>query len=1028
MNALIALSIRHRVVLVALAALALAYGLNTLRDVPLDVFPEFVAPQVTVQVEAPGLTPEQVEQRVTTPLEAALAGAPGLDSMRSESIAGLAVITLAFADGIDPLAARQGIAERLTTVASVLPAGVAAPQMSPLTSSTMDLLKFGLLSDRLDDFALRDLADFSLRPRLLAVPGVARVTVFGGAVRQLQVQIDPQRLRASGLSLSELLAAMRSALVPHGGGLLELPGQRVLLSIGDPAIDAAALGMTVLAGRNGRPLLLRDVADVRDGAAVAFGDALIQGRRGVLLTMSGQFGANTLTTTRAVEAALAELKPVLQAQGVQVISPLHRPANFIERALRNIGQSLLLGSLLILALLLVFLRNWRTVLISFLTIPLSLLIALLVLDAFGYSVNTLTLGGFAVALGVLVDDAIIDIENIVRRLKLNAAHAVPTPFLEVVRAASVEIRGSVLYATVVVLLVFVPVLAMSGVQGRLLAPLALAFVLSVLASLLVALSVTPALCALLLRDHAEVAEARWQHWLQARHQIAVRWVNRRLRAVLLVLSALLVLALLAVPYLGGEFFPMFREGHFVLQVSSRLPGTSIAQMLQVGSAISNEVMRLPYVASVEQQVGRAEQGEDTWGSHRSEFHVELKADSDVDQLQAQRDLRRILAGYPGLQSEVLTFLGDRISETLTGETAQVVVNVVGPELAQLDRLAAQVARVAASVPGVVDVRSRSQTGTPALAVSLDAQRMSLHSLRVADVLDTIATTYAGTVLGQVQREDHRIDVVATLPPPWRTRPELLARLALTGADGSRTTLGEVAHIGPSEGRYSIDHDGGRRRVAVGFNVAGRSAAAVVAQLQKTLAQQVTLPARTFFEFGGVAEAEAAAQRELWLYGAIALLAIGITVGMAFRRRAHVGMLLLNLPFSLLGGIVAMAITGIGLSIGSLIGLVTVFGISARNAILLLAHYEHLVCEEGALWNDELAWRGASERLRPVLMTALATSLGLIPLALGVGRAGHEIESPMAIVVLGGLLSSTALTLLVLPALATRFRFAVARAT
>lgn len=1026
MNALIALSIRHRLVLIALAALALVFGLNTLRDVPLDVFPEFVAPQVTVQVESPGLTPEQVEQRVTTPLESALGGAPGLDSMRSESIAGLAVITLAFADGIDPVAARQGVAERLSTVSSVLPAGVAAPQMSPLTSSTMDLLKFGLVSDQLDEFALRDLADFSLRPRLLAVPGVARVTVFGGAVRQLQVQIDPQRLRASGLSMGEVLAAMRTVLAPHGGGLLELPSQRVLLSIGDPAADAAAIGMTVLAGRNGRPLLLRDVADVRDGAAVAFGDALIQGKRGVLLTMSGQFGANTLTTTRAVEAALAELKPALAAQGVQVVSPLHRPANFIERALRNLSQSLLLGSLLILALLMVFLRNWRTVLISFLTIPLSLLIALLVLDALGASVNTLTLGGFAVALGVLVDDAIIDIENIVRRLKLNAAHAVPLPFLEVVRTASVEIRGSVVYATVVVLLVFVPVLAMSGVQGRLLAPLALAFVLSVLASLLVALSVTPALCALLLRDHAEAAQSRWQRWLQARHQIAVHWVNRRLRAVLMALSALLVLALLAVPYLGGEFFPMFREGHFVLQVSSRLPGTSIAQMVQVGTAISNEVMRLPYVASIEQQVGRAEQGEDTWGSHRSEFHVELKADSDVDQLLAQRDLRRILAGYPGMQSEVLTFLGDRISETLTGETAQVVVNVVGPDLAQLDRLAAQVAHLAASVPGVVDVRSRSQAGTPALAVALDAQRMSQHSVRVADVLDAIATAYSGTLLGQVQREDHRINVVATLPPQWRTRPELLAQLALTGVDGSRTTLGEVAHIGPTEGRYSIDHDGGRRRVAVGFNVAGRSAAAVVAQLQKVLARQVTLPERTFFEFGGVAQAEAAARRELWLYGAIALLAIGITVGMAFRRRVHVGMLLLNLPFSLLGGIIAMAITGIGLSIGSLIGLVTVFGISARNAILLLAHYEHLVCEEGAVWNDALAWRGASERLRPVLMTALATSLGLIPLALGVGRAGHEIESPMAIVVLGGLLSSTALTLLVLPALATRFRFVVAK--
>ncbi|MDX2300195.1 MAG: efflux RND transporter permease subunit [Xanthomonadaceae bacterium] len=1022
MNALIALSIRHRLVLIVLMSIAMAYGLKTLLAMPLDVFPEFVPPQVTVQTEAPGMTPDQVEQRVTTPLESALGGAPGLESLRSESIAGLSVITLAFADDIDPVMARQGVAERLATVAGVLPAGVASPLMSPLTSSTMDLLKVGLVSNRLDDFALRDLAAYSLRPRLLAVPGVSRVTVFGGAVRQLQIQIDPARLRASGLALADVLATMRAALGQQGGGLIELPNQRLLLSIADPVADADAIGMTVLAGRSGRPLLLRDVADIRDGAAVAFGDALIQGRRGVLLTMSGQFGANTLTTTRAVEAALEELRPTLAAQGVQVISPLHRPANFIELALRNLGQSLLLGSLLILALLLAFLRNWRTVLISFLTIPLSLLLALLVLNAFDASVNTLTLGGFAVALGVLVDDAIIDIENIVRRLKLNAVRDAPLPFLEVVRAASVEIRGSVLYATVVVLLVFVPVLAMSGVQGRLLAPLALAFALSVMASLLVALSVTPALCALLLRDHAEVGDPRWQRRLHVHHRVALGWVDRRLRTVLVALTLLLLSALLVLPRLGGEFFPMFREGHFVLQVSSRLPGTSIAQMLQVGRAISDEAMRLPYVASIEQQVGRAERGEDTWGSHRSEFHVELKPGSRVDQVQAQQDLRRILAGYPGMQSEVLTFLGDRISETLTGETAQVVVNVVGPDLAQLDLLAAQVARVAASVPGVVDLRSRSQAAAPALAVTLDALRLGEHAVRAADALEAIATAYGGTVVGQVQRQDHRVDVVATLPSQWRERPELLAQVPLSGVDGSRTTLGQVGRIAPVEGRYSIDHDGGRRRVAVGFNVAGRSAAMVVAELRSRLARQIELPERTFLEVGGVAEAEAAARRELWLYGVLASLAIAMVVGMAFRRRVHVPMLLLNLPFALLGGILAMALTGIGLSIGSLIGLVTVFGISARNAILLLAHYEHLVCEEGEAWSAELAWRGASERLRPVLMTALATGLGLVPLALGIGRAGHEIEAPMAIVVLGGLLSSTALTMLVLPVLAARWRF------
>ena len=1022
MSGLIALCIRHRLVLALLAVLTLLAGINAVRSAPLDVFPEFVPPQVTVQTESPGLSPDQVEVQVTTPLESLLSGAIGLESMRSESIAGLSVISLGFADGIDPLLARQGIAERLAGASALLPAAVALPQMSPLTSSTMDLLKIGLLSDQLDAYALRELADYSLKPRLLALPGVARVTVFGGDVRQLQIQLDPERMRAQAIGVPEVLAAARAALGQRGGGAIELASQRLQLAIRDTAVDPASLGATVITVRNGRPLLLRDVATVADGAALKAGDALIQGQPGVLLAISGQFGANTLDTTLALESAIAELQPQLDAAGVRVVSPLHRPANFIELALANLGRALLLGSLLILILLMLFLHNWRTVLISFVTIPLSLLAAVIVLSSFGVTLNTMTLGGFAVALGVLVDDAIIGIENIVRRLKLNAALAAPEPFLDVIRSASVEIRGPVFYATIVVLLVFAPVFAMGGVQGRLLAPLALAFALAVLASLLVALTVTPALCALLLRGHAEADPPRWLEWLSRRQQNSMDIAHRHLPLTISALLLAMAAAMLSLPHLGGEFFPTFREGHFVLQVSSRLPGTSIGDMLAAGRSISAEVLQLPYVQSIEQQVGRAQQGEDTWGTHRSEFHVELKADSGVDQMAAQAALRDILAGYPALQSEVLTFLGDRISETLTGETAQVVVNVVGPDLDQLDQLAGQIMGLAAKVPGVVDLRSSSQSGTPSLNLALIPQRLAQYGLRVADVQDSIASAYAGTVVGQIHVLDRPQDVVVTLPPSWRERPESIGQLMLTAVDGSLVPLARVAEITPADSRYSIDHDGGRRRVVVAFNVSGRPTAQAVDELRQILSEQLQLPPRTFIEFGGVAEAEQQGRRELWLYGTLALAAILMVVGMSFRRRVHVPLLLANLPFALLGAIAAIALSGVGLSIGALIGMVTVFGISARNAILLLAHYEHLVFEEGAIWSPDTAWRGARERLRPVLMTALVTALGLVPLALGIGRAGHEIEAPMAIAVLGGLVSSTLLTLMVLPALALRYSF------
>jgi CzcA family heavy metal efflux pump len=758
---------------------------------------------------------------------------------------------------------------------------------------------------------------------------------------------------------------------------------------------------------------------VKIAPALKFGDASIMGKPGVMMSLASQYGANTLTATLAVEKALKELAPTLKSQGITLYPGLHRPANFIERALGNLEHSLLIAAIFILAVLYLFLRDVRAALIAFTAIPLSLLAAIAVLDRMGFTLNTMTLGGFAVALGVLVDDAIIGIENILRRLRENGALAQPLPRLEVVRDASLEVRGPVIYATAVVVAVFLPELFTSSVQGHFVGPLALAFIFAVLASLLVALTSTPALCALLLRRHDARAEAAWLVRLKSWQRSAVHRVADHFAAVAVTLIGLVIAAIVALPFLGGTFMPDFREGHFVLQVSSSATGTSLQTMLEMGKRVSAEVLALPYVQSVEQQVGRAELGEDTWGPHRSEFHVELKADAKIDQHDAQEQLRKILADYPGLQSEVVTFLGDRISESLSGETAQVAVKVFGDDLDALDSTGGQIMGVLGKVPGIVDLQFKRQSGTPAIGIELQPQAMAAAGLKAQDVLDTLNTAYAGALVGQTFQATRTVDVVLLLPDDLRHQPAQLARLMIASPTGP-VPLSQIARISLTQDRYSIEHDGGQRRISVTFNVGKGSLQQVVQQAQQDIARSVVLPRGVFIEFTGAAEAEAQTRFELILYSALALALIVIIMFVSFRWRANSWLVLANLPFSLIGSVMAIAVTGIGISLGSVMGLITVFGISARNAILQLAHYEHLVEVEGATWNRELVLRGANERFVPILMTAAVTALGLAPLAFGINQPGQEIEGPMAIAVLGGLFSSTLLNLFVLPALAQRF--------
>ena len=1020
MRALVALCVRHYGSVTALTVLALALGAWGALHAPLDVFPEFVPSQVEIQTEAPGFAPQQVEELITKPIENAVNGASGLTTLRSESIPGLSVVTITFGGNIDVHVARQGISERLSELGSSLPAGVGTPKLSPLVSSTMDLLKIGLLSDKVDAYTLRDVADWVIKPRLLTVPGVAHVIVFGGNVRQIHILPDMRKLASYGITLGEVADAARTALPLRGAGFIDTSAQRVLITSPTPAPDSEALGAAVIGMRGGAPLLLRDVAEVKVAPALRSGDALIMGKPGVMLSLASQYGANTLSVTQALERTLAGLEPSLRARGITLYPALHRPANFIERALGNLEESLAVAALLILAVLYVFLRDWRVALVAFSAIPLSLLAAVAVLDRFGLTLNTMTMGGFAVALGVLVDDAIIGIENILRRLRENAHLASPKPRLDIVREASLEVRGPVIYATVVVVVVFLPELFTSSVEGRFVGPLALAFICAVIASLIVAMTSTPALCALFLRHHvAGAEEARWLRTLKAWQRRAVQRVDAHLRVVVLALIALVVGAAAALPFLGGTFMPDFREGHFVLQVSSSIPGASLEEMLSLGERISADVLALPYVKTIEQQVGRAELGEDTWGPHRTEFHVEFKPDAHVDESAAQQELRDILQRYPGIQSEVVTFLGDRISESLSGDTAQVAIKVFGDDLDVLDATGARIAAALKGVRGIVDLQLKRESGTPVIAIQLLPQALAATGLKVQEVLDTIETAYAGAEVGQTFHGTRTVDVAVLLPDTLRHRPEQLARLMIASPLGP-VPLAQLARIEVTSDRYSIQHDGGQRLVSVTFNVSGASLQGVVQEARRAIAATVVLPAGVYLEYAGAAEAERQTRNELALYSVLALALILLILFVCFHWRANSYLVLANLPFSLIGSVLAITATGVGISLGSLMGLVTVFGVSARNAILQLAHYEHLVEVEGAAWGPELVLRGANERLIPILMTAAVTALGLTPLALGLHRPGQEIEGPMAVTVLGGLVSSTLLNLAVLPALAQRY--------
>jgi CzcA family heavy metal efflux pump len=1018
--AIVRFAIRHYGIVIALSLVLLGYGGYRFSQAGLDIFPEFSPKRVIIQTEAPGFSAEQVEILVTQQIENAVIGLIGLQTLRSESIQGLSIVTAIFDEHSDIYRNRQLVGERLDGLAGKLPSGVGAPMPVPLSSSSATVLTVGLHSDKKDLMELRSLVDWTLAPRLLAVPGIADVNVFGGAVQQLQIQADPERLKHFNLAMGEVIQAAAKAGQIQGGGFIENANQRFTLQVGGKPIGSEQLQKIVVARRQGNNVTLGDVAAIEYAAEQPIGAAQIMGKDGIVMMLIGQYGADTLAVSKAVERQLAEFESLFTQQGIVFHTRLFRPADYIETSVAKLSGHLLLGGLFVLIVLYAFLYNARTAFISATAIPLSLLTATLVLLESGVNLNIMVLGGLAIALGEVVDDAIIDTENIFRRLRENRLLANPLPVSQVVHDASLEVRGSVVYASFIVALVFVPLLTLTGVAGRLFAPLGYSYILAILMSLIVALTLTPALCYLLLRNNiGACGDPPLIRYLKPVYSSVLKGVSRYFHYILPLGLALCVLGAAVLLRLDNKFLPELREGHYIVHTAS-IPGTSLQESIRIGKQLSAQFREISGVQSVSQWAGRAERGADTYGSHYSEYEVRLVPLAGAEQQRVLEQLREILDDYPGIAYEANTFLTERVDETISGYTAPVVVNLYGYDLRALDAHAQQVAEIMRGIPGATDIQLRSPPGTPLLQIQIDSDRLAYWGLHPDQVLETLQAAYEGKAVGKTFAGNRIYNIAVILPPALRQQPESIAELPLRSSDGQLITLAQVADIRHDQGRYNILHQGAQRKQTVTCNVAGRGLDMFMRELKNKVLSDPRFAAGVYPEFTGAAVEQAQAREELIVHSLLAGAGVLLLIFIAIGAVRHALLTLVNLPFALVGGVAAVVLTGAALSVGSVVGFVTLFGITVRNSIMLISHYKYLVEKEGKPWNLDTAIQGAQERLPSILMTALVTALAMFPIAFDSDNPGREIMGPMAAIIIGGLVSSTVLNLLILPALLLRY--------
>ena len=1022
MKRLIQWSLDHHWMVLALSVLLAAAGAWTVRDMPVDVFPDLTAPTVTILTEGHGMAPEEMETLVTFPIEAAINGASDVRRVRSATAVGIAVVWVEFEWGTDIFRARQVVAEKLALVGGSLPPQVERPILAPISSIMGEILFFAISSERDDPLTLRTVADTIVRRRLLAVAGVSQVTPIGGAERQFQVIAHPDLLRANNVSLNELLSSVRGASQNTSAGIyLEGPQEYVLQTIGRVRTPEE-IGNSVIALRGDRSVLIKDIADVREGAALKRGEGSRNGKPAVIIGVQKQPGANTVALTTRLDRELDTLQQELPP-GMTIDRRIFRQADFIEVAVDNVMRALRDGGLLVVVIVLFFLANLRAAAITLTAIPLSLATAVLVLRAFGATINTMTLGGMAIAIGALVDDAIIDVENVVRRLRENAARPPEErrSSAGVVLDATLEIRTSIVFATIIIILVFLPVFGLTGVEGRLLTPLAFAYIVSLLASLIVAIVVTPALGVMFLPGARSIVQGHdgWlSRVLKARY---ARDLPRALDHPGLVISASLVLfvaAAAAMTRMGSAFLPEFHEGSLTVQANT-LPGTSLQKSDEIGRRVEQILLSQPEVVATARRTGRAEYDEHVQGVEAAEIDVGLK-ESRRSRNALLADLRRGFSTLPGTNVTIGQPISHRIDHMLSGTRANIAIKIFGDDLPTLRRLGEHVRDVVSKVPGAVDISLEQQMDVPFVRFVLNRPAIARYGLRAEDVAEAVETAFAGATVGRIFDRATAFDLVVKFDPASQSDFTRLGDLPVDTPHGGAVPIRLLAEVRREEGPNMVLRENVQRRIVISANVAGRDLGSVVDDMRTAVAREVPMPSGYRVEYGGQFESEQSASRRLMVLGIGVIAGLFMLLVLAFGRTRDAVLIMVNLPLALIGGVAGVYLSGGVLSVASMIGFITLFGIATRNGIMLVSHIRHLIEVEGMTDFREAVIRGAEERLVPILMTAMAAGLALIPLALGGGRSGSEIQTPMAIVILCGLMTSTLLNMVVVPTMYLRY--------
>ena len=1034
LTALISNSIKLRVVVLALCVVLLVVGSRSVRRAPLDVFPEFAPPLVEIQTEAPGLSTTEVESLVTMPIENALNGVPNVKVVRSKSVFGLSQVVLVLEDGTDPLKVRQMVQERVAAVTRQLPTVALPPVILQPLSTTSRVMKIGIWSKTLSQRDLTEVVMWTIRPKLMAVPGVANVAVWGQRDKQYQVIVDPDVLRANDVTMEMVTRASTDAVALDAGGFLDTPNQRLPVRHTPFVNGPSDLGRTVVDNRGGTSKRLKDVATVQFGSPPAIGDAVINDGPGILLIVEKQPEANTLELTRKVEAAIESLKPGLK--DVEIDPTIFRPATFIERALENLTHALVIGCILVAVILIVFLFDWRTAVISLTAIPLSLVAALLVFAYSGATINTMVLAGLVIALGEVVDDAIIDVENIARRLRLaswgrqplegtetHGANATRSPF-QIILAASLEVRSAVVYASLIVVLVFLPVFFLDGLAGSFFRPLALAYVVAISASLLVALTVTPAMSYMLLTGRKQIAQhdPPLARLLKSGYRVVLPSFVARPWLCLASLVVAFAITAGAATRLGQEFLPNFQETDFLMHFVEK-PGTSVEAMHRVTAEASKQLRTLEdekgtkLVRNFGSHIGRAEVADEPVGPNFTELWISIP--ENVEYESSVKRIADVVYAYPGLYRDLLTYLRERIKEVLTGASGAIVVRLYGPDQEVLRAKAKEVEAAMKEVPGVTNLKVEPQVLVAQVEIRPRPEALDRYGLTPGHVRRATTVLLKGLKVGEVYDGQKKFDVVVWGTRDTRTDLNAIQMLPIDIQAGTQVRLKDVAEVRIVSAPNEVKRENTSRRLDVTCNVSGRDLGSVAREIEEKV-KVIPFEREYHPEFLGEYQARQESTRRLYALSGLALIGIVLLLLVDFGSWRPTLLVALTIPFALVGGVFAVTITTGVVSLGSMVGFVTVLGIAARNGIMLVSHFRHLETDEGVPFGVGLILRGAEERLGPILMTALATGLALLPLAITGNKPGQEIEYPLAVVILGGLITSTLLNLFLLPPLYALF--------